>query len=232
MRCFLCCENPCIILVHADVNISILKCCTLSYTRYFVAITAKVGTPVYPPYFNTLRPDGRHRKGKSIQCISLIKQKSFILIRLILLLDCKCPIHFIAALVRVMACACLYLNTKNDTNIKKGSCWGILEKWGYLNQFKIYSWCASKNKTILRWKHILCIFMIKKTVPYSPRCMASYGVIRVGITKAISSAPLISRFFTIFKTLVTYWLSCSYLTGVAAAQLRWHLSNMNVIQII
>ena len=54
----------------------------------------------------------------------------------------------------------------------------------------------------------------------------------VGVTKPISSVPLISRFFTIVKTLVTYWISCSYLTGVAAAQLRWHLSNMNVIQII
>ena len=43
---------------------------------------------------------------------------------------------------------------------------------------------------------------------------------------------LISWFFTIVKTLVTYWISCSYLTGVAAAQLRWHLSNMNVMQII
>ena len=54
----------------------------------------------------------------------------------------------------------------------------------------------------------------------------------VGVTKANSSVPLISRFFTIVKALVTYWISCSYLTGVAAAQLRWHLSNMNVIQII
>ena len=39
----------------------------------------------------------------------------------------------------------------------------------------------------------------------------------VGVTKAIFSVPLISRFFTIVKTLVTYWISCSYLTGVAAA---------------
>ena len=54
----------------------------------------------------------------------------------------------------------------------------------------------------------------------------------VGVTKPISSVPLISRFFTIVKTLVTYWTSCSYLTGVAAAQLRWHMSNMNVMQII
>ena len=37
---------------------------------------------------------------------------------------------------------------------------------------------------------------------------------RVGATKSISSVPLISRFFTIVKTLVTYWISCSYLTGV------------------
>ena len=54
----------------------------------------------------------------------------------------------------------------------------------------------------------------------------------VGVTRPISTVPLISRFFTIVKTLVTYWTACSYLTGVAAAQLRWHLSNMNVMQII
>ena len=53
-----------------------------------------------------------------------------------------------------------------------------------------------------------------------------------GVTKPISSVPLISRFFTIIKTLVTHWISCSYLTGVASAQLGWHLSNMNVMQII
>ena len=54
----------------------------------------------------------------------------------------------------------------------------------------------------------------------------------VGVTKPISSVPLFSEFFSIIKTYVTYWISRLYLTGVAAAQLRWHLSNVNVIRII
>ena len=48
----------------------------------------------------------------------------------------------------------------------------------------------------------------------------------VGVIKQIFSIPL---FFTIFKILVTDWISHSYFTGVIAAQLWWHLSNMKVI---
>ena len=36
----------------------------------------------------------------------------------------------------------------------------------------------------------------------------------------------------IVKTNVSYWISRLYLAGVAAAQLQWHLSNTNVIQVI
>ena len=48
-------------------------------------------------------------------------------------------------------------------------------------------------------------------------CEATCTLEEIVIThrrKPISSVPLISRFFTIVKTLVTYWISCSYLTGV------------------
>ena len=54
----------------------------------------------------------------------------------------------------------------------------------------------------------------------------------VGVTKPIFSVPLFSESFSIVKTHVSYWASRLYLTGVAAAKLRWHLSNINVIQII
>ena len=71
----------------------------------------------------------------------------------------------------------------------------------------------------VRPSHILCLL-----------CSAySSGV---GVTKPISSVPLFSEFFSIIKTHVSYWISRLYLTGVAAAQLRWHLSNINVIRII
>ena len=54
----------------------------------------------------------------------------------------------------------------------------------------------------------------------------------MGVTKPISSVPLFSEFFNNAKTHVDYWISGLYLAGVAAAQLRWHLSNINMIQII
>ena len=54
--------------------------------------------------------------------------------------------------------------------------------------------------------------------------------LRVGVTKPISSVPLFSEFFSTLKTNVGYWISRLYLADVAAAQLRWHLSNMNVIR--
>ena len=62
-----------------------------------------------------------------------------------------------------------------------------------------------------------CQSILKKKITH---CMASEVLAitgpGVGVTKPISSVPLISRFFNIAKTLVTYWISCSYLTGVAA----------------
>ena len=64
-----------------------------------------------------------------------------------------------------------------------------------------------------------------------PNMNYMYGT-GVGVTKPISSVPLFSDFFSIIKTHATYWISRLYLTGIAAAQLRWHLSNINVIRII
>ena len=52
----------------------------------------------------------------------------------------------------------------------------------------------------------------------------------VAVTEPISSVALFSDSFTIVKSHDRYWMSHQYLTGDAAAQLRWHLSNMNVIQ--
>ena len=50
--------------------------------------------------------------------------------------------------------------------------------------------------------------------------------------KWISSVPSFCEFFSIVNTQVSYWISRLSLTGVVAAQLRWHLSNINVVQII
>ena len=53
---------------------------------------------------------------------------------------------------------------------------------------------------------------------------------RHGNAKPIPCVPLFSEFYIIVKTHVSDWISRLYLAGVAAAQLRWHLPNMNVIQ--
>ena len=53
---------------------------------------------------------------------------------------------------------------------------------------------------------------------------------RGGVTKPISSVAVFSKFFSIFKTHVRYWTKRCCLTSVAAAQMRSHLSNKNVIQ--
>ena len=52
----------------------------------------------------------------------------------------------------------------------------------------------------------------------------------VGVTKQIVSVPLISPFFDCMKTLFTFWIPRRYLTGVARAYVRWHVTNMTVIQ--
>ena len=51
-----------------------------------------------------------------------------------------------------------------------------------------------------------------------------------GLLSQFFSILLFSTFSVIVKTNVSCWISHSYLAGFAAAQLRWHLSNMNVIQ--
>ena len=52
----------------------------------------------------------------------------------------------------------------------------------------------------------------------------------VGVTKPIPSVSLFSLFSSIVKAHVSYWISRLYLAGVTAAQLWWHLPNMNVMQ--
>ena len=41
------------------------------------------------------------------------------------------------------------------------------------------------------------------------------------------SCSLVSSFSSLYKTPVSYWISRLYFMGVAAAQLRWHLPNIN-----
>ena len=51
----------------------------------------------------------------------------------------------------------------------------------------------------------------------------------MGIDKTIFPCSFSFPIFKITETLATHEISHSYLTGVSAVQLRWHLLNMNVI---
>ena len=46
----------------------------------------------------------------------------------------------------------------------------------------------------------------------------------------VNFAIWVPKCLSIIKTHFSYWISRLYLAGVDAAQLRWHLTNMNVIQ--
>ena len=81
----------------------------------------------------------------------------------------------------------------------------------------------------LQWNAVQLVCYLKELVRSGVWSASAPGV---GVTKPISSVPLFSEFFNNAKTHVDYWISCLYLAGVAAAQLRWHLSNINVIQMI
>ena len=50
------------------------------------------------------------------------------------------------------------------------------------------------------------------------------------VIKPVFFGLLFSKFFSIVKTHDSYWIARLCLTGVAAAQLRWHLWNTDVIQ--
>ena len=99
--------------------------------------------------------------------------------------------------------------------------------------------CQSAGFTTLKASNdeLLVCFIHKKEantwIVNEMRCVTVQTQIPgVGVTKPISSFPLFSEIFSIVKTHVSYWISHIFLTGVAAAQLQWHLSNINVIQII
>ena len=94
--------------------------------------------------------------------------------------------------------------------------------------------CGSLKHSLLKW---IAADTSKSIAILCPKCGGNTKAIPwlaysagVGVTKPISSVPLFSEIFNIVKTHIMYWISCLYLAGVAAAQLRWHLPNMNMIQ--
>ena len=96
-----------------------------------------------------------------------------------------------------------------------------------MQRFEIY---CRLQKTILRvsrnartWEYVKTATRQKDHNPKWPRQEGQEDhAPGVGVTKPISSVPLFSEFFSIVKTHVNY-IDNLYLTGVAAAELRWHL---------
>ena len=92
-----------------------------------------------------------------------------------------------------------------------------------------FYWFVSRDDDLRHRGNTLCI-------PYIPSL--AHPVFKhwtdigpgMGVTKPISSVPLFSPFSIIVKTDISSWIWRWYFAGVAAAQLRWHLRNMNVIQ--
>ena len=106
-------------------------------------------------------------------------------------------------------------------------------KWYKTYGYAIVMLCTLESLND-KWYKIRCIFYLLLWLLTSWTKVAFNQSERegVGVTKPISSVPLFSNFFRVIKTHVTYWISRLYLSGVVAAQLRWHLSNINVIRII
>ena len=106
------------------------------------------------------------------------------------------------------------------------ACWARSRRWSEGNSRCRYTRLPSHSHTahpapLLRYHRWNSLGLRERSKYYTG----------VGVTKPFSSVPLFSYFLSIVNTHVSYWISRLYLTGVAAAQLRWHLSNMNVIQI-
>ena len=82
-----------------------------------------------------------------------------------------------------------------------------------------------------------CIFWRKRLPRWHWGNSEKYGQTRLmnrgmGLSMPISTVPLFFEIVSIVKTYVRYWISRLYVTGIAAAQLRRHLPNIDVIQII
>ena len=116
-----------------------------------------------------------------------------------------------------------------------------------ISWFSLCTWCEIKSPHCAEFEPCPPCAFPKKNLPHcvceaSHECLHSLLLLQliqrrtyrpgVGVTKLISSVPLFSEFFSVIKTHVIYWRPRLFFTGVTAAQLRWHLSNINVIKII
>ena len=140
-------------------------------------------------------------------------------------------------------CICICCVTINDIELNWINCTLGLgtdqvehhTHWPQPQRFSVYvrfpSWCGDDY-----WVSLLPLPLKELQVGVTPpenknsQFLTILGTPGVGVTETISSVPLFSKFFSIVKTHVRYWISHLYLTGVATAELWLHLSNMNVIQ--
>ena len=181
---------------------------------------------------NTLRPrqNGRHF-ADIFKCIFL-NENVWIPLKISLTFVPKGPINNIPTLVQIMA-----WRRSGDKPLSEPMMFSLsthicVTQLQWVNRLGLIISAENLNKedTCLDTFEDNCIFIKNmrkgRLVWY---CVYTRGP-GVGVTKPISSVPLFSEFFSIVKTYVRYWISRLYLAGIAAAQLRWYLSNMKVIQ--
>ena len=118
-----------------------------------------------------------------------------------------------------------------------GWAWSIIlvitNSWFYLKWKFLYSdhrlgWSGVTVTLLSEWYFLL----IWQTLPqWEKHWMNFAAVYRQGWGLLSQFPPFhyFPNFSPFVKTLVTYCISRSYLTGVTTAQLWWHLSNMNMI---
>ena len=114
-----------------------------------------------------------------------------------------------------------------------------LALWANWNKYRVmvhkeYSYVANAEGKgrLTPYLENTALFTHKSWDMHIPKCIVTTKTDRPGeeATKPISSVPLFCEIFRIFKTHISYQISRLYLTGVSAAQLRWHLSKIQIIQ--
>ena len=87
------------------------------------------------------------------------------------------------------------------------------------------NWCP-KHRTLIKHSNSVTSYTCKGNKSVVDKRI---NELMVGVTKPMSST-IFSKFLTVINILIPYGISHSYLTGVTAAKLPWHLSNINMIE--
>ena len=122
---------------------------------------------------------------------------------------------------------CLWLcYLESSTNL------GLYKRW-FVNNISIFSLFLSMHpecvNILSKWIWVSFLNWVNILVKALIQMMLLMDYSGVGVTKPISSVPLFLQFFRLIKILFTFGISRSCLADIDAAELWWHLLNMDVI---